>query len=381
MPSPAAHMSRVGEALSIAVNNRIYELQSAGEDVIVLSLGEAFFDLPLHDFGTLPQPAVFHYSHSRGLPALRGRLARHYATYGVTVDPDSEIIVTAGSKIAIHMTLMAILDPGDEVIIPEPAWVSYVEQVNLCHAKPVGVPYDVAITDVERFVTPRTKAIVMNYPNNPRGQALTTAEWDHMHALAERHDLFLLCDEAYSDFMPDGEAFVSGGAGDPEKRHTIVCNSLSKNMGVSGWRVGYVIANEWLTDEVLKVNQHLITCPATIVAYYLAEHFDNLLEVTAPQIRAVVEKRAEVARAVDELGLGRLPGEATFYLFVSIAPSRLGSLEFCERLLEEERVAVVPGIGYGDSCDSFVRVAVGTESMERTLAGMRAIKTLVEATS
>jgi aspartate aminotransferase/aminotransferase len=375
-------MDGVGEALSIRFNNLVYELQATGEDVIVLSLGEAFFELPLHSFDTLPRPELFHYSHSRGLPALRTRLAAHYRdAYGVVVDADSEILVTAGSKIAIHMSLMTLLSPGDEVVVPEPAWVSYTEQIRLCHGVPVTVPYDAGLDGIEARITERTRAIVVNSPNNPRGDVLSEAGWARLHALAERHDLFLLCDEAYSDFLPDGERFVSGGAGDAAKRHTLICNSTSKNLGMSGWRIGYVIARADVIDQVLKVNQHLVTCPATVLSLYVAEHFDDLLAVTRPQIRAVVAKRAEVARAAERLGIACLPGTATFYLFASIAPSELGSEAFCERLLRERHVSVVPGIGYGPTCDAFVRISIGTEPMDRTLAGLRAIRELVDETA
>jgi aminotransferase len=374
-------MAAVGDALSIRYNNRVYELQAAGHDVIVLSLGEAFFDLPLHRFDDLPRPDVFHYSHSRGLPELRAKLAGYYGSrYGVPVDPESEIIVTAGSKIAIHMTLMAILDPGDEVLILEPAWVSYTEQVRLCHGVPITVPYDVAPTEIEPFITPRTKCVVLNYPNNPRGQMLTRADWARLHELAERHDVFLVCDEAYSDFAPRSERFISGALDDPAKRHTIVCNSMSKNYGMSGWRVGYAIADAAVTEHILKINQHLVTCPATILSHYLVRHFDDLLEVTEPQIAAVVDWRGEVRRHLEQMGLRCLPGAATFYLFVSIADSSLGSEEFCTRLLNERHVCAVPGIGYGASCDAFIRVSVGTESRERTLRGLSAIRDLVGET-
>jgi aspartate aminotransferase/aminotransferase len=375
-------MSSIGDALSIRYNNRVYELQAAGHDVIVLSLGEAFFDIPLHRFDDLPHPDIFHYSHSRGLPALREKLAGYYGTqYGVPVDPASEIIVTAGSKIAIHMALMAILDPGDEVIVLEPAWVSYIEQVRLCHGVPVTVPYRVGPTEIEEFITPRTKAVVLNYPNNPRGQLLTEDDWERLHELAVRHDIFLLCDEAYSDFVARDDRFVSAGLGDRSKHHTIICNSMSKNYGMSGWRVGYLIANEVVTDQILKINQHLVTCPATILSHYLVRHFEALLEVTKPQIAAVVDWRTEVQQQLDRMGLSYLPGSATFYLFVSIADSSLGSEEFCTRLLSERHVCVVPGIGYGASCDGFVRVSVGTESKERTLRGLEAIRDLIHETA
>ena len=131
MPACSAYVSDIVEAMSIKYNNRVYEMKQEGTDIIVLSLGEAFFDIPLYPFEDLPYPAINHYSHSRGIPALREKLAQYYTlNYDVPVDPEEEIIITAGGKIAIHMSLMAILDPGDEVVIHEPAWVSYAEQLN-----------------------------------------------------------------------------------------------------------------------------------------------------------------------------------------------------------------------------------------------------------
>lgn len=380
-PAPAAYLSGVAQALSIRYNNLVYEMRSRGEDVIVLSLGEAFFDIPLFDFGDLPIPESYHYSHSRGLPGLRRRLAAYYGErYGVPVDPETGIIVTAGSKIAIHMSLMAVLGPGDEAIVMEPAWVSYTEQVRLCHAVPVMVPHDRGVFSLGELVTPRTRVIIVNHPNNPSGKVLSRDELDHLHGLAREHGLFLLADEAYSEFLPEG-GFVSCAALDPEKRHTIVCNSMSKNFGMSGWRIGYVIGGRALIDEVLKINQHLVTCPATILEHYLERHFDDVRAVTAPQIREVVRRRADVVRMLDARGLSALPGEATFYLFVSIAPSALTSDAFCTRLLTEHRVSAVPGIGYGASCDRFIRLSVGTESMERIEVGIDRIARLIADTS
>src|SRR5881296_1194675 len=137
MPALARYMSDITQAMSIKYNTLVYEMKAEGADIIVLSLGEAFFAIPPFSFEDLPFPAIYHYSHSRGIPELREQLARYYSSqYSVKVDPSTEIIVTAGSKIAIHMSLMAILDPGDEVVIHEPAWVSYPEQVKLCRGTP-----------------------------------------------------------------------------------------------------------------------------------------------------------------------------------------------------------------------------------------------------
>lgn len=369
------------QAMSIKYNTMVYELQRRGVKVIVLSLGEAFFDIPLWPMDDLPHPQIYHYSHSRGIPELRQRLAEYFlGTYDVPIDAEREILVTAGSKAAIYMTLLSVLDPGDEVILHEPAWVSYPEQVRLCYGVPVGVPHHKTVFDFEHYITPRTRAIIINNPNNPRGHVFREDELRHLLGLARRHGLWLLSDEAYSDFLLD-DAFVSLGSLDREKTHTIVCNSISKNYGISGWRLGYVIGNAELIFNVLKVNQHLITCPATILQHYVARHFQRILDITKPQIHAVMRKRSELAAHMDEIGLEYLEGTATFYFFVSIAPSRLGSEEFCTRLLTEQHVSVVPGSGYGASCDRFVRVSVGTASQEENMYGLRKIKELIEQSS
>jgi aminotransferase len=381
MPTFSRVVTDAAEAMSIKYNTMVYDLQSKGVEVLVMSLGEAFFDIPLLPMDDLPYPAVNHYSNSRGIPELRQRLSRYFAVeYGVDFDPDSEILITAGSKAAIHMTLMSILDPGDEVLYSEPGWVSYPEQIKLCYGIPVSMPFDHAVSDYESHITEKTRAIIVTSPHNPRGLVLTETELRDLVALAKKHDLWLLSDEAYSDFLLDG-SFVSAGRLDPAKERVVVFNSMSKNFGISGWRLGYVIANQQLINRVLTVNQHLITCPATILEYYLAHHFDSLIEITKPQIRNVVEVREQLARYMSEIGLSALPGGATFYFFVSLGDSELRSEEFATRLLYEQHISVVPGVGYGASCDSFVRVSVGTASLEENMRGLAAIKALIDATS
>jgi aspartate aminotransferase/aminotransferase len=324
---------------------------------------------------------VYHYSHSRGIVGLREKLADYYCKhYGVAADPESEILITAGSKAAIYFCLLSLLDPGDEVIMQEPTWVSYPEQVKLCRAVPVMMPYDAPTSDYERYITERTKLIIINNPHNPRGEVFTPQDLRYLVDLARAHDVSILADEAYSDFVIEHK-FVSLSALDPKKQHVIVVNSLSKNMGMSGWRIGYVIAQAELIDQILKVNQHVVTCAPTILQLYLLRHFDQIVDITFPQIRQVVHKRQQVAAFMDHLGLRYLPGSSTFYFFVSIEPSRLGSEEFSMRLLCDDHVSVVPGIGYGPSCDRFVRVSVGSESLADVQLGISKLKRLIDATA
>jgi aminotransferase len=382
MPRLADLTQRTIEAMSIKYNNVVYELKRQGHRVITLSYGEAYFDIPLYGFDDLPRPALYHYSHSRGVPELRDVVSRHYRTqYGVPVDPASEVIITGGSKAAIYYAFACVLNPGDEVLIPEPCWVSYPEQVKMCHGVPIGVPYRVPLSDLDSYTSSRTRAIVINNPQNPSGKVYSQAELRSVMDLASRHDLFVIVDEAYSDYPRGEPRFISVGSLDPEKRYSIILNSLSKNLGMSGWRLGYAIANRDVTDQLLKVHQHVQTCPATVLEYYVAKHFDELMDITRPQLAALDDKRARVAGVLDELGLAYLPGTATFYFFVSIEPSRLTSKEFATRLLEEHHVSTIPGIGYGASTDSFVRVSIGTEDEPAIRDGLTALAALIRATS
>jgi acyl-coenzyme A synthetase/AMP-(fatty) acid ligase/aspartate/methionine/tyrosine aminotransferase len=375
----------VGEAipaLSVAYNNMVYELQMKGIDVTVLSLGEAFFDLPLPNFSQMPYPASYHYSHSRGLLKLRHVLADYFQEqYDVTFDPENEIILTAGSKIGIYMALMAVVNPGDEVIIHDPAWVSYPEQVKLCHGIPVCVPHYESIYDFEKYITNRTKVLIINNPNNPRGSVLKLDEIAHLYKLAEKYNLYILSDEAYSDFVVNKEQFISIGSFDKEFKFSLICNSISKNFGISGWRIGYVITNKKLTEQILKLNQHLITCPPTILSYYLAEHFHDILKCTKPQISKLLIKRQSVIDYINQLGLTCLDGSTTFYIFLSIAGTYLTSSQFCKKLLNEQHISAVPGIGYGRSCDKFIRISIGAESLERVYAALDKIKLLIQKTN
>jgi aspartate/methionine/tyrosine aminotransferase len=369
----------ISPAMSIKFNMEVYDLQRQGKDVIVLSLGEAFFKLPEFDFDESLFVKGCHYSSSWGLLELRQKISQYYNRYGVEADPEKEILVSAGSKAIIYMVLLSIINPGDEVIILEPAWVSYTQQVKLCYGRPVTVPYHENLNNLEKYITPKTKAIIINNPNNPSGKVYAKEELQNLYNLAEKHGIFILSDEAYSDFVGQ-EPFYSMGAIDKEKKLSFVINSVSKCLGVSGWRIGYVIADKKYAGGILKVNQHLITCPAALIELCLVKYFDDILKITAPQISEVMELRRQAADYMDEIGLKYFPGSGTFYFMVSIEGSKLGSEEFALKLLREHGVSTVPGVGYGQSVDKFLRVSVGTESPERIKAGLSAVLELIKLT-
>lgn len=381
-PMPVSRAaSAIAQALSIYFNQIVYDLKRRGEDIITLSLGEAFFDIPLFDFRKLDASKGYHYSDSQGIPELRRKIAEYYGRYyGASVDADDEILITAGSKVAIFMSMQAILDPGDEVLIHEPAWLSYQEQARLVGAQPRFIPFDADIADFGAYVTPRTRMLIINNPNNPAGRLYTKAELTAIYALCRPRSIYLMVDEAYSDFVID-EPFHSAAQLSDGNDGIIVVNSLSKNMGISGWRIGYVISSRDFIETLLKINQHIITCAPSILLYYINKYFDDIIAITLPQVRQVVEKRQRVAEMIKSLGLSCLDGTTTFYFFISIGNFPSSSQDFALHLLLEEGISVVPGSAYGKSTERFIRLSIGTESDERIYHALQIIRDLIQVNS
>jgi aminotransferase len=377
-----SHMSElvdsIDQAMSIKYNTMVYEMKRRGKKVLVLSLGEAFFDIPFNSMSELPFPDLYHYSDSRGIPNLREKLSEFFLKkYDIPINYEKEILISSGSKAAIYLTFLSILNPEDEVIVQEPYWVSYPEQIRLCNGVPISIPYFEDVYRYEKYITSKTKAIVICNPHNPTGHLYSEREIKHLLMLAEKYNLWILSDEAYSEFVSNEDEFVSPAKIDREKKYTIVFNSISKNYGISGWRLGYVIGNEKLIYNILKLNQHIITCAPTILQHYVDKYFYEILEHTEPQIKLLLDKRKVLSDYMSQLELDYLSGSATFYFFISISPSYLSSEEFCTRLLHEHYISAVPGIGYGNSCDSFIRVSFGSEKIEDIKFALQKIKGLI----
>jgi aspartate aminotransferase/aminotransferase len=371
-------VQEIPDATSIAINQLVYDLKRVGHDPTVLSLGEAFFDIPLFDFEATDIEKGYHYSDSQGLPELREKIANFYnLQYRTSVAAD-EVLVTAGSKAAIFMSLLTAVNPGEQIALHEPCWLSYPHQARLAGIGSIFIPYSCDVTEFYGFFTPTTRLLILNNPNNPAGRIYSRDELDYLCTECRKHDIYILVDEAYSDFVHE-EPFHSIAEVRPDKKGIIVVNSLSKNMGMSGWRIGYTIAEPRFIRALLKVNQHLITCAPTILMRYVTTYFDRLLNATLPQAKAVAEKRQRVAGMLKGLGLQHLPGDATFYFFVNIGNFPGTSTDFAMRLLLHNLIAVVPGSAYGRSTDRFIRVGIGTESEERIWDALQVIKSMTIA--
>lgn len=377
---PLSHVaSAMPESLSVYMNALAQALAARGEGVRVLSRGEALFEHAPLAFDPRDVARGYHYSDSRGILELREVICRHYLeAFGAEVRPDDQVIVSCGSKPLVYMALRAVLNDGDEVLVHEPAWLSYPEAARLAGGVPRLIPWHVGVEGFVAYLTRRTRAVVICNPNNPAGRTYTRADLECLYGLCRPRGIWLVADEAYADFVGPGE-FCSMASVAAGLDGVIVVNSLSKSLGVSGWRLGYLMAPADVAYAVLKLNQHLLTCAPTLLSLHVARNFDSMLAEAIPQARAVVTRRAEVARAMQGMGLGHMGGSATFYLFADVGAYPRSSLDLALHLLARHGISVVPGCAYGESTDSFIRVGVGTEDAGTVVRCLETVRGVVEA--
>jgi len=368
-------VKNIDNALSININQIVYNLKRSDLKVLTLSLGEGFFDVPLYDFSVLDNQKIFHYSDTQGLPGLRKKIANHYnRRHDSEVDPDW-VVITAGSKAAIFFACMALLDKDDEALIMEPAWLSYPAHVQMAKAKPIYVPYKSPVDSLEKYFTEKTRMFIACSPNNPGGFLYSKTELVEMYKLCQKHGVVFLMDEAYSDFVGE-DKFVSLASISKNMKGSIVVNSFSKNFGMSGWRIGYAILDPLLVPTIVKLNQHIITCAPTILTQYVEYYFDDLVLNCLPLVKDMVKKRKLIKSEMDRLEVDHLDGSATFYFFVSIGNYKGSSVEFALDLLLNHRIAVIPGSAYGKTTDRYVRLSIGTESLDDIFKGLITIRKL-----
>lgn len=367
----------IPEALSIYFNQIVYDLKAKGVDIITLSLGEAYFDIPLYDFNKLDLEKCHHYSDSRGSLKLRQKICDYYfKNYDAKINYKDEILISAGSKPLIYMALLAILNKNEEVLVFEPAWLSYAEQIKLAGGKEKYVHYNDSVDKVEKMINSKTKAIIINNPNNPAGRYYSKSEIKKLILIAKRKKIWVIIDEAYSDFME--KKFYSAFNFIKMYSNIIVINSLSKNFGISGWRIGYAISNSRFISNLLKLNQHLITCAPSILMNYLELYFDDLIKITKPQIKNLIKKRNKIKKYLTKNNFVFLEGSSTFYFFVKLDHYKFDILNLCLYLLLKYNIAVVPGQAYGSSTKKFIRLSIGTETEERIFDSIRIINSILK---
>ncbi len=364
---------------------RFFDLLASMDGVISLGVGEPDFTTPWHI-----REAAIHsleegytmYTSNLGTLELREELARHLArTYEVVYDPRRELLITVGVSEALDLALRAILNPGDEVLIPEPSYVSYGPCTVLAGGTVVPVPtqvesdFKVSAAALEERITPATKAILLGYPNNPTGAVLDYEELLAIARLAERHDLLVVADEIYDRLVYDGSHTCFASLPGMRER-TILLGGFSKAYAMTGWRIGYAAAPADILEAMLKIHQYGALC-APIMSQKAAL---QALRAGEEDVQAMVaeynRRRRVIVKSLNEIGLKCFEPRGAFYAFPAIAITGLDSATFAERLLLEEKVAVVPGSAFGPSGEGYVRMCYAT-SMEQIDEALRRIDRFV----
>ena len=357
---------------------RFFDIAATMDDVISLGIGEPDFDSPeqIIQAGIESlQRGETHYTSNSGIEPLRRAIAEDLdRRYGQTYNPASEILVTVGVSEGLYLALTAILDPGDEVIIPQPSFVSYLPEVVFAGGVPVVVDtmvenaFQVTAEQIQAAITPRTKALLIGYPSNPTGAVMSREKLTEIAMLAEKHDLVVISDEIY-DKLVYGTDHVCFPSLPGMYQRTILLQGFSKSHAMTGWRVGYAAAPGELLGAMRKVHQYTImSAPTTSQWAALA----GLLQAENEMDAMVAEydrRRKLIVGGLNQIGLSCFEPNGAFYAFPSVAATGMSDEQFAELLLQEERVAVIPGNAFGEAGRGFVRCSYATayEKIEEAL--------------
>ena len=376
-----------------AILDRAAALRAQGKPVIPFSAGEPDFPTPEPIKEATMQAIADNYSHyasNRGLPALRKILAKKIqGDTGLAYDPETEILITSSGAEALNNSILTFVNPGDEVIIPTPAFVSYKNLVKFAGGTFVDIPlradngFQLDADEIEAHITSKTKMIILNNPNNPSGAVYSREVLERVAALAVKYDLLVLSDEMYSRLVYDGAEFISMAALPGMRERTIVVSGFSKSYAMTGWRLGYIATAKELAGPILKVHQYSTTCSPTFIQQGLV----NSLELPETE-EAVKEMLAAFARRREMIvkGLQAIPNitpvvpKGAFYVMVDVSATGKSGMEFAQELLEEHSVATVPAVGLGDSCGDYIRISYAA-SDEDIQEGLRRMEAFVKAIS
>lgn len=350
---------------------RFFDIVSEMEDVISLGVGEPDFVTPWHIRDSCVDGlhrGYTSYTSNYGLLELRKEIALLKANdFGISYDPRNEILVTVGVSEALDLAMRALLCPGDEVLIPEPCYVSYKACVTLAGGIPVTVPTSIAtefrITaeQLEKYVTTRTKVLIIGYPNNPTGAVMPHHEIEKIAEFAKKHDLIIISDEIYGKLTYDGQHTCFASLPDMKDR-TILLDGFSKAYAMTGWRIGYAMSNPEFIAAMTKIHQFTMLCApitAQIAAIEALRRGDKAVQEMVAEYN---HRRRLMLDGLRSAGLSCFEPKGAFYIFPSIKETGLSSLTFAEELLKAEKVALVPGDAFGTCGEGYVRCSYATSS-------------------
>jgi aminotransferase len=352
---------------------KFFDLIQSMDNVISLGVGEPDFPTPWR----IREAAIYalergltHYTSNYGLPELRDGIAQYLGErYGVSYSTGDEILVTVGVSEGLDLAMRAVLDPGDEVIVPEPAYVSYVPCVILAGGVPVPVKtvaengFRVSAAEIEAKITAKTKVLMLNFPNNPTGAVMDRAGLTEVAEVASRHNLLVIADEVYDRLVYDHVHTCFASLPGMRER-TILLGGFSKDFAMTGWRVGYAAAPRAVLEAMMKVHQYTMLCAPTPSQFAALAALTLEDEEVEAMVTEYDHRRRLVVKGLNDIGLACFEPRGAFYAFPSIAATGLSSDEFTERLLKQEQVAVVPGSAFGDAGEGYVRCCYAVSTIE-----------------
>ncbi len=366
---PKSYLSRTVDNLKPSGIRKFFDIAATMDDVISLGIGEPDF--------TTPEPIIeagvralydgeTHYTSNHGIMPLREAISAHIEKlYGVHYDPVNEIIVTVGVSEALYLAFTALLDPGDEVIIPTPCFVSYQAEVTLAGGVPVEI-YTTMEDDfqpdpvlIEKSITPKTKAILLGYPNNPTGAVAKRENLEAIAKIAEKHDLIVVSDEIY-DRLVYGREHVCFPAIPGMQERTVLMGGFSKDYAMTGWRIGYTAGPASLINGLVRIHQYSVMSAPTISQFGALAALKTGEPYIAEMKAEYNRRRQLIYHGLNNLGLPTFEPHGAFYVFPSVHNTGLDDETFAEKLLLEEKVAVVPGSSFGDAGMGFVRCSYAT---------------------
>ena len=365
---------------------KFFEMIIGRDDIISLGVGEPDFSTPW----IIREEAFYHmekgqtsYTSNWGLAELREEIAKYLARYNMSYNPKSEILVTVGVSEAVDAVLRSILNPGDEIIVCEPCYVSYQPLAQLCDVKLVHLDTSVngfypTASQIEDAITEKTKAIMLCSPSNPTGRMIPADELEKIAGVIKKHQIWCLSDEVYCELVYDGHKHVSIGSFPGMKDYTIVLNGFSKAFAMTGWRIGFIACSEELMAQIYKLHQCSTICAPIMSQFGAAEGLRNGWSEVEKMRVSYQQRRNLMYKAFNEMGLATAEPEGAFYMFPDIRSTGLTSEEFATRLIENYQVAVVPGNVFGKAGEGFIRCCYAT-STEKIKIAMERIACMVKS--
>ena len=360
-------VSKIADSIKPSGIRKFFDIVSEMPDAISLGVGEPDFETPWHvvDEGiySLERGKTFYTSNS-GLKELRQEICKWYGRkYNVKYMPESECLVTVGGSEGIDLALRALINQGDEVIIPEPCYVSYVPCAALAGAVPVTIDlknenqFKLTAEELEAAITEKTKVLILSFPNNPTGAVMSREDLLPIAELCKKHDIYVISDEIYSELTYSEQGHFSIGALPDMKERTIIVNGFSKAYAMTGWRLGYALAPERIAKLMTKIHQFCIMCAPTTSQYAAIEAIRNGDKDITVMRKSYDERRRFLFKRLSDMGMPAFEPLGAFYIFPSIQRFGMSSDEFATQLLKQQRLAVVPGNAFGASGEGFIRIS------------------------